>query len=76
MTDCDERGPSLIYHSDSGMHYRLDQLADEWFKARQERPEVSVSKEINTRDAAILRGLLGLAQAYNDDPGDGERRRA
>lgn len=65
-----ENLPGLVYMASDGTEYRVDLLADQWFAARQDRPEASFCHDIEGRDAALLRGLLTLVSAWLDDPGD------
>lgn len=65
-----DQRPALVYYTDDGSAHVIDQIADEWFKARIERPEASFCKEFGSRDVAILRGLITLVQEWLDDPGD------
>jgi hypothetical protein len=65
----DER-PGLIYLAADGTDYRVDAIADEWFKARQEYPDASFFHDVEGKDQALLRGLLALVTAWLDDPGD------
>lgn len=68
-------GAHLIFYSDSGEAHVLDLIADEWFKERTARPGISFSHVVKGRDAAILRGLLLLAQEWLDDPGNATEAR-
>lgn len=65
-------GPHLIYKTPDAEHI-IDLMADEWFKARLERPDGNFYHQVSGRDQAILRGLLNLALEWLDDPGDARK---
>lgn len=73
MSAMDER-PGLVYLSTDGTDYRIDKMADDWFRARREHPEASFYHDVESRDQALLRGLLRLVESWLEDDGTGERR--